>query len=69
MTLNAKELIELANDIDKNCVDFAEWINRNRIGYHQEKKEWYVYDLGEWVDTYKLLDIFKTHKFSEIIKK
>lgn len=52
---------ELADDY---AIEFAEWCveSKNRLGYHEGKKEWYVWNLDKWLSTKELLEIFKKEK-------
>ncbi len=49
---------------DEFAIGFAEWCTetKNKLGYHEYKKEWYVWDLDKWVITKKLLEIYKKEK-------
>lgn len=69
MILNAKELIDLTKQIDETCVDFAEWINNQKIGYHSEKREWYFYEKSKWINTKDLLEVYKNEKNKHLINK
>ena len=52
------ELEQIADDF---AIGFAEWCTetKNKLGYHEYKKEWYVWDLDKWVITKELLKIYK----------
>ena len=63
---NAKELIEQQNKIDERCIDFAEWINNQNVGYHSEKREWYFYKKSKWINTKDLLEVYKKEKFGKL---
>jgi len=68
MILNAKELIELANDMDENCIDFAIWFFET-VAYFDEKKDKYYFNDFEFYNKVELLDIYKKEKYANQIKK
>lgn len=72
MILNAKELIELADDMDKNCIDFAKWCLKNIKKAPSSKK--YIYKkqnevVAKEFSLKQILMDFKMNKFNEAIKK
>jgi hypothetical protein len=60
-TETSKELEKIADDY---AIEFSEWCtdSKNRLGYHETKKEWYVWNLDKWLTTKELLEIFKKEK-------
>jgi len=70
MILNAKELIDLANDMDKNCIDFAKWCLKNikksgkKFVYKKQNKV-----VADEFTLKEILEDFKNEKFAEQIKK
>jgi len=54
-----KPSAKYTNDIDKRCIDFAEWINNQNVGYHSEKREWYFYKKSKWINTKDLMEVYK----------
>ena len=70
MILNAKELIELADDMDKNCIDFAKWCLKNikksgkKFVYKKQNKV-----VADEFTLKEVLDDFKNEKFAQQIKK
>jgi len=50
MNLTAKELVELTKEIDQKCIDFAEWVERNRSFFKKE------------LTTQQILEIYKKEK-------
>ncbi len=49
---------------DEYAIEFAEWCmeTENKLGYHEGKREWYVWNLDKWLSTKELLEIFKKEK-------
>ena len=70
MILNAKELIELADDMDKNCIDFAKWCLKN-IKKGNQKKYFYKKHNKVVADEFtmkEMLEDFKIYKIEEFNK-
>jgi hypothetical protein len=63
MILNVKDLFEICDDMDKNCIEFAEWVEGNVNG--NLYKHW---KSGKF-KTSELLEMWKEEKFKEISKK
>jgi len=71
MILNAKELIELANDMDENCIGFAKWCFKNIKKSGKKfilKNDTTSVVLKEYKMS-EILEMYKTFKFAEQIKK
>ena len=72
MILNAKELIDLIENIDKECLEFSKWCLKNIKKAPSGKK--YVYKkqndvvAKEFTLKQMLMD-FKLNKFKDAIKK
>jgi len=72
MILNAKELIDLTENIDKECLEFSKWCLKNIKKAPNSKK--YVYKkqnevvAKEFTLKQVLMD-FKLNKFKDAIKK
>jgi hypothetical protein len=63
--ISNEKLINKSEQIaDDYAIDFAEWCMeiKNKLGYHEGKKEWYVWNLDRWLSTKELLEIFKKEK-------
>ncbi len=58
---DAQECEQIADDY---AIEFAEWCmeTENKLGYHEGKREWYVWNLDKWLSTKELLEIFKKEK-------
>jgi hypothetical protein len=72
MILSAKELIQIAEDIDKECLEFSEWCLKNIKKAPSGKK--YVYKkqnevVAKEFSLKQILMDFKINKFNEAIKK
>ncbi len=48
-------------NLNKEALSFVEFVcsSKNKIGYHEEIKKWYIYGKGLWVDTEQLFWYFK----------
>ena len=47
-------------NLNKEAFAFVEFVcsSKNKIGYHEDMKKWYIYDKGLWVDTEQLFWYF-----------
>lgn len=43
------------------AIGFSKWVHdtKNRLGYHETKNEWFVYNLDKWITPEELLEIYK----------
>ncbi len=59
-----KKLNDIQQIADDYAIEFAEWCmeTENKLGYHEGKREWYVWNLDKWLSTKELLEIFKKEK-------
>jgi hypothetical protein len=57
----SKKIEKIADDY---AIEFSEWCldSKNKLGYHEIKKEWYNYNSDKWITTKELLEIFKKEK-------
>ncbi len=72
MILSAKELMQITEDIDKECLDFSKWCLKNIKKVPSGKK--YVYKeqnevVAKEFSLKQILMDFKINKFNEAIKK
>jgi hypothetical protein len=46
------------------AIDFSKWVHntKNRLGYHEAKNEWFVYDLDKWITPEELLEMYDKEK-------
>jgi hypothetical protein len=56
-----ENLLKLARSF---AIDFSKWVHKteNRLGYHETKNEWFVYNLDKWVTPEELLKIYEEEK-------
>jgi hypothetical protein len=72
MILSAKELMQISEDIDKECLEFSKWCLKNIKKAPTGKK--YVYKkqnevVAKEFSLKQILMDFKINKFNEAIKK
>jgi hypothetical protein len=46
------------------AIDFSKWVHKteNRLGYHETKNEWFVYNLDKWITPEELLEMYDKEK-------
>jgi hypothetical protein len=71
MVLNAKDLFKICDDMDKNCIEFAEWCDdiyfrMGNTSYWALSMDW---DNETKFTTTDLLEMWKEEKFKHLINK
>jgi hypothetical protein len=68
MSADGASFEEVHNSLEKItksfAIDFSKWVHKteNRLGYHETKNEWFVYNLDKWVTPEELLEIYDKEK-------